>query len=76
MKILIADKFSEDHLQQMQNMGHEVTLRPELGPSDLPEAVPGYEALVVRSTLVTAETLEGLIALAEEMTDVLELKQG
>lgn len=58
MKILIADKFSDDHLQRMQAMGHDVTLRPELGAADLPAAIPGYEVLVVRSTKVTADTIE------------------
>ena len=42
----------------MQSMGHEVALRPALDAAELAEAVPGYEALVVRSTRVTAETLE------------------
>ncbi len=58
MKILIADKFSESHLQEMQETGHEVTLRPNLGAGDLAGVIPGYEVLVVRSTRVTAATLE------------------
>ena len=58
VKILIADKFSESHLREMQETGHEVTLRPELGAGDLADIIPGYEVLVVRSTRVTAATLE------------------
>jgi len=58
VKILIADKFSDEHLLKMQNMGHEVTLQPGLGADDLPGAIPGYEVLVVRSTRVTAATID------------------
>ena len=57
MKILIADKFSDDHLQRLTQLGHEVNFQPDLKKGDLVEAIPGYEALVVRSTNVTAEAL-------------------
>ena len=58
MKVLIADKFSEEHLATLRDLGHDVTLEPGLSADDLPGAVPGYEALIVRSTKVTAETLD------------------
>ena len=58
VKVLIADKFSESHLAQLKELGHEVTLNPDLSKDDLPTAVPGYEALIVRSTKVSSETID------------------
>jgi D-3-phosphoglycerate dehydrogenase len=58
VKVLIADKFSESHLVRLTDDGHEVTLDPGLTADDLPGAVPGYEVLVVRSTKVTAATID------------------
>lgn len=57
MRILIADKFSDEHLERLIQLGHEVSFQPDLKKSGLAEAIPGYEALVVRSTNVTAEAL-------------------
>jgi D-3-phosphoglycerate dehydrogenase len=57
VKILIADKFPTDHLDQLIQLGHEVTLHPELRDTDLVEAISGYEALVVRSTRVTPDVI-------------------
>lgn len=58
MKVLIADKFSEAHLARLQELGHDVTLDPALSDKDLPGSIPGYEALIVRSTKVTSETID------------------
>lgn len=58
MKVLIADKFSESHLGQITDLGHEVSLQPTLAADTLPEAIPGYDVLVVRSTKVTADTID------------------
>ncbi len=58
VKVLIADKFSESHLEKLNSLGHEVTLEPSLGQDDLPAAIPGYEVLIVRSTNVTEETID------------------
>ncbi len=57
MRILVADKLPQTQLDALMARGHEVTFRPELGASDLPAAVPGYDVLVVRSTRVEADTL-------------------
>ena len=57
MKVLIADKLSDSHLQQLSDLGHEVSFQPDLGKGDLPGAVAGYEVLVVRSTKVTEEAI-------------------
>ena len=58
MKVLIADKFSDSHFAQLIDLGHEVTLEPDLSKDDLPGAIPGYEVLIVRSTKVTEETID------------------
>jgi len=58
VKVLIADKFSESHLAQLIDLGHDVTLNPDLSKDDLPATIPGYEALIVRSTKVTSETID------------------
>jgi D-3-phosphoglycerate dehydrogenase len=58
VKVLIADKFSDAHLQRLEELGHEVSLQPDLGKDDLPTAVPGFDVLIVRSTKVDAEAIE------------------
>ena len=57
MKVLIADKFPEPHLERLARDGHECTFRPEAGAAGLAALLGENEALVVRSTRVTAETL-------------------
>lgn len=63
MKILFADKFPAAFADQLVEMGHECTVRPELKAEDLPAAIGDSEILVVRSTRVTAEALAGASAL-------------
>ncbi len=58
MKILFADKFPEKHLEILQEKGHHCVLKPELVADDLPEAIAGYDALIVRSTRITTNTIE------------------
>ena len=58
MKILIADKFQEDYLGEFEKAGHDVSLQPELSGDDLVAAIKGFEALIVRSTKVTAAVIE------------------
>lgn len=58
MKILIADKFSERHLEAFGQMGLEVQYLPALGADDLPQKLAGVHILVVRSTEVTAKAIE------------------
>ena len=57
MKILIADRFPDSHLERLARDGHECTFRPDAGAADLAALLGGNEALVVRSTRVTAEVL-------------------
>lgn len=57
MNILLADKFSEVHLNRLQDLGHSCDYRSELTAEDLPRHVAGYEILVVRSTRVDAPAI-------------------
>lgn len=58
MRVLFADKYPADQLEQLRAAGHDCELRPELTADDLAEAVGDADVLVVRSTKVTRETLE------------------
>lgn len=63
MKILIADKLSEKHLEAFGQLGLEVQYLPALGAKDLPGKLGGVNILVVRSTEVTADAVESADAL-------------
>jgi len=64
MKTLIADKFSEAHLDRLGKLGCEVTYNPAVKAGDLPKLIGPYRILVVRSKQVTAETLKASEQLA------------
>ena len=63
MKILIADSFPEAHKLQLTEDGHEITLDPSLDGDSLVGAIADNEILIVRSTQVTAATLDAATAL-------------
>ncbi|OQY34337.1 MAG: hypothetical protein B6241_04975 [Spirochaetaceae bacterium 4572_59] len=58
MKILIADKLSDTALKDLGSLGAEITFEPGLGAGDLPGAIADAEILIVRSTKVTADTID------------------
>ena len=58
MNILFADAFPQPQLERLGGEGHECEFSPTLTGEDLPNAVPGFDALVVRSTRVGAAVLE------------------
>ena len=58
MKILIADKFSEDHLDRLKKLGCDVAYNPSVRAEELPELIGGCKVLVVRSKQVTADTIK------------------
>jgi len=58
MKILIADKVSKELIASLNALGAEVRLYPELTAETLPEAIGDAGILIVRSTRVTADTIE------------------
>ena len=58
MRILIADGMSDAALERLRAGGDSCTVMASLTAEDLPAHVAGYDVLVVRSTRVTAETIE------------------
>ena len=58
MRILFADAFPQPQLERLRGDGHECEFAPTLTGEDLAGAVPGFDALVVRSTRVGGTTLE------------------
>jgi D-3-phosphoglycerate dehydrogenase len=57
MKVLIADKFSETHLERLAKLGCDVTYNPSVKADELPGIIAPFKVLVVRSKPVTADTL-------------------
>jgi D-3-phosphoglycerate dehydrogenase len=57
VKVLIADKFPEEYIQQLKDSDLEVIYSPKLGENDLPEAAKDVDILIVRSTIVNADTI-------------------
>jgi len=57
VKVLVADKFPDKHIQQLKDMDLDVVYSPKLGENDLPEAAIESDILVVRSTIVNADTI-------------------
>ena len=52
MKVLVADKFPEQYIEEFKKLNLEVTNSPKLGENDLPEAAKDADILIVRSTVV------------------------
>lgn len=74
MRILYADGIDESRLQPLLTNGHECVVDGSLTADTLPAAVGGFDVLVVRSTKVTAATIDagdqlGLIVRAGAGTD-------
>jgi len=64
MKVLVADKFPEKRLGEIEALGVKVSYQPKLGAEDLPEALTEAAVLIVRSTLVSAAAIQGSPALS------------
>ena len=58
MRILIADKLSVNCASALAELGLDVVNQPDLTAEQIPDALEGVGAIVVRSTRVTAEALE------------------
>ena len=58
LKVLIADKFPEKYINQMKDLDLDVNYEPKLGEKDLVEAAKETDILVVRSTVVSEETIK------------------
>jgi D-3-phosphoglycerate dehydrogenase / 2-oxoglutarate reductase len=57
MKILIADTFPEPYRARLADDGHECAYEPDTTADQLPDRVPGFDCLIVRSTRVRADAL-------------------
>jgi D-3-phosphoglycerate dehydrogenase len=64
MKALIADKFSEAHIDRLNQLGCEVTYKPTAKAEELPGLIAPYKILVVRGKQVTGETIKAADQLA------------
>src|ERR1035437_2717057 len=64
MKTLIADKFSEAHIERLNQLGCEVTYKPGARAEELPGLIAPFKILVVRGKQVTGETLKAADQLA------------
>lgn len=63
MRVLFADVIDPSTADALADLGHELVSDPKLSAHDLPDRIPGFQALVVRSTKVTAATIEAADAL-------------
>ena len=58
MKVIITDPIAKAGVKMLQDAGIEVDERPGLPPADLIQAIPAYDAIIVRSaTKVTADVI-------------------
>lgn len=59
-RVLVTEEIAENGLDQLRAAGHVVDVRLDLSPSDLPAALVGAQALIIRSaTDVTEDVLMG-----------------
>ena len=72
MKVLIADKFSEAHLDRLAKLGCEVTYNPAVKAEELPKIIGPYKILIVRSKQVTGDALKA----SDQLTVVLRAGAG
>ena len=72
MRILIADKFPDDAINDLRAAGHHVEFAPDLEADDLERALGGYQAVVVRGTRVTG----GAIAANDDLELIVRAGAG
>jgi len=58
MNILIADTLSDKAVEALKALGAAIRVEPSLGADELPGAIGNADVLVVRSTKVTAATID------------------
>src|SRR3954447_6204189 len=64
LRILVADSLPGEAIDELESRGHECVIDPNIGKDDLPERIPGFDALVVRSTKVRGQVFEDADRLA------------
>ena len=79
MRVLFADNLPESCVQGATDAGYECTIEAGLTADDLPRSIPGYDVVVVRSTKVTAATIEagdalGLVIRAGAGTNTIDIE--
>lgn len=72
MRILIADRFPGDAINDLRAAGHDVEFAPDVESDDLGKALGGYHAVVVRSTRVTG----GAIAANDDLELIVRAGAG
>jgi D-3-phosphoglycerate dehydrogenase len=63
MRVLFADAIDPSTAEALTDRGHDCVSDPKLSADDLPGRIAGFQALVVRSTKVTAAAIEAADAL-------------
>jgi len=63
MRVLVADSLDLDAIRALEAVGHVCVVEADATADTLPGLVPGHDALVVRSTRVTAESIAAADAL-------------
>lgn len=58
MRILVADTFPQESREALTRRGHECHYEPTTTSDQLPSALTGVDAVIVRSTKVTADAFE------------------
>ena len=81
MRILFADGLSDAAVERLRAGGDVCTLQPWITAEELPDHVAGFDVLVVRSTRVTAETIEagtdlGLVVRAGAGTNTIDCERA
>jgi len=64
MKILVADKLSENALAKLKTAGSSVRVEPSLSADALPDAIGDTDILIVRSTKVKAAAMDAATSLS------------
>lgn len=64
MRLLLADRLPGQAVSDLEARGHVCVMEPGLTADDLPARIPGFDALVVRSTKVTSAVFEAADCLA------------
>jgi D-3-phosphoglycerate dehydrogenase len=72
MNVLIADKFPEQGIKDLEALGCKVTLNPQLGRDDLVEAAKDAHIIIVRSTEVRQPAIDA----AKNLTLVIRAGAG
>jgi len=58
MRLLLADRLPEQTVTELESRGHVCVMEPGLHADDLPGRIPGFDALVARSTKVKRAVFE------------------